>query len=146
MDMTDQSAEQAVLRVYDDWRKAFMAVDGERMKSLWDPDFDGLVYQAEERADPMYDWPAIAKYWETANQVLERVNEWTELSRKVTIIGEAAFIYAKFMTRLKIVGVKNEFAGELRVSLGLRRRNGRWLLIHLHESRALDLEPILRGE
>ncbi len=144
--MTDKSAEQAVLKVYEEWNKAFMAVDGERMKALWDHDFDGLIYQAEERADPMYDWPAIAKYWETANQVLERVNEWTERSRKIAIAGDAALVYVKLMTRLKIVGVQNEFAGELRVSLGLHRRNGRWLLIHLHESRALDLEAILRGD
>lgn len=143
--MTDRVAEQAVLRVYDEWGKAFMAVDGERMKALWDHEFDGLIYQAEEYADPIYDWPGIAKYWESANQVLERVNEWTELSRKVAITGEAALVYAKMMTRLKVVGVKNEIVGELRVSLGLHRRNGRWLLIHLHESRALDLEAILRG-
>lgn len=143
--MTDRAAEQAILQVYEDWRKAFSAVDGRLMKTLWDHDFDGLVYQAEEHADPIYDWAGIAKYWDTANQVLERVNEWTELTRKIAITGDTAFVYAKTMTRLKIVGVQNEFAGELRVTIGLHRRNGRWLMIHFHESRALDLEAILRG-
>ena len=143
--MADRAAEQAVLRVYEDWRKAFANVDGRSMQSLWDHDYDGLVYQAEERADPIYDWPGIAAYWDGVHEVLERVNEWTELSRKIAVAGDAAFVYAKTMTRLKVVGVQNEIAGELRSSLGLHRRDGRWLLIHYHESRALDLEAILRG-
>ncbi|MGE0520494.1 MAG: nuclear transport factor 2 family protein [Candidatus Binatia bacterium] len=143
--MADREAEQAVVRVYEDWRKAFMNVDARAMKALFDQEYDGLVYQAEELTDPLYDWPSIAKYWDAAHTVLERVNEWTELSRKVAITGDAAFVYAKTMTRLKIVGVQNELAGELRSTLGLHRRNGRWLMIHYHESRALDLEAILRG-
>ena len=142
----DRTAERAVLQVYDDWRRAFASVDGRAMKALWDHDFDGLIYQAEERPDPIYDWSGIAAYWDGVHEILERVGEWTEVSRKVAIAGEVAFVYAKTMTSLKIVGVPKEFAGELRSTLGLRRRDGRWLLVHYHESRALDLEPILRGD
>ena len=145
MTMADRAAEQAVIRVYEQWAKAFHSVDGELMKSLWDADYPGVVYQAEESADPIYDWQGIAKYWDTVNQILIGVSRWDEVTRKVAITGDAALVYAKTMTSLKLAGVTNEFAGELRSTLGLHRRHGRWLLIHYHESRALDLEPILRG-
>ena len=141
----DRAAEEAVVRVYEQWAKAFKAVDAATMKSLWDQDYPGLVYQAEESADPIYDWAGIAKYWDTVGQILLGVSRWDELTRKVAITGDAALVYVKNMTSLKIAGVKDELAGELRFTLGLHRRNGRWLLIHYHESRALDLEAILRG-
>jgi ketosteroid isomerase-like protein len=145
MSAADREAEAAVVRVYEQWAKAFRSVDGTLMKSLWDHDYDGLVYQAEESADPIYDWAGIAKYWDEVGGILLGTSRWDELTRKVAVTGDAAFVYVKTMTSLKIAGLKNEFAGELRSTLGLHRRGGRWLLIHYHESRALDMAALFAG-
>ena len=51
--------ESDVIAVYDQWCTAFQAVDGGAMKRLFDQGSDGLIYQSEENADPMYTWAEI---------------------------------------------------------------------------------------
>ena len=44
---------------------------------------------------------------------------------------------------MKIFGVKEMFAGDMRSTFVMHRKNNQWLLIHYHESRTLDLDAVL---
>ena len=141
--MASSGAEKAVVEVYEKWRKAFQGLDPVLMKSLWDHEYDGVIYIAEEIKDPILDAKSIAAYWDNAPTVLEHIPEWKELERKVAIHGDVAFVFAKTFTRMKIFGVKEMFAGDMRSTFIMHRKNNQWLLIHYHESRALDLDAVL---
>jgi len=135
-----QNADEAeVITVYRQWCQAFQGMDSEAMKALFDQDFSGLVYQAEENAEPLYTWEQIAAYWDAAPGVVDSVPEWRELTRKVTIDGDSAFVYAKLQTHLEVHGAKKPLVGELRCLLGLHRAQQGWRIVHYHESRYEDL-------
>ncbi len=131
--------EATVIAVYDQWCAAFQAVDGDAMKQLFEQDSAGLVYQSEESADPMYTWAEIDAYWSGAPEIVDRIPEWRELSRKVAVFGKTAFVYAKLQTHLEITGAKRPLIGELRVSIGLHHKSNDWKIVHYHESRHVDL-------
>ena len=132
-------SEAAVLDVYRAWCKAFQGLDAKAMKSLFDEEFSGLVYQAEENPDPMYTWAEIDAYWTGAPTLVQRIPEWRELSRKIAIDGDTAWVYAKLQTHLEIFNAKKPLIGELRASIGLRRTPRGWKIVHYHESRHEDL-------
>jgi ketosteroid isomerase-like protein len=134
--------EEAVLELYDRWCGAFQGMDAEGMKGLFDQDYPGLVYQAEENPEPLYTWAEIAAYWDAAPGLVDRVPEWRELTRKVSVDGGSAFIYAKLQTHLDIRGAKRPLVGELRSLLGLRKTRAGWKIVHYHESRHVDLASL----
>ena len=131
--------EAAVTAVYKKWCSAFQAVDGAAMKELFEHDSDGLIYQSEENVDPMYSWAEIDAYWSGAPEIVERIPEWRELSRKVAVFGDSAHVYVKLQTHLEIKGANKPLIGELRASIGLHRKDSDWKIVHYHESRHVDL-------
>ena len=137
--MSDMSDEAAVIEVYNAWCKAFQGMDAEGMKSLFDQDFPGLVYQSEENVEPMYTWAEIDAYWSAAPGLVTLIPEWRELTRKVSVDDDSAIVYAKLQTHLEIKGAKRPLLGELRCLIGLHRAQGTWRIVHYHESRHVDL-------
>jgi len=131
--------EAAITRVYEQWCHAFQTVDGAAMKQLFDQDSNGLIYQSEENVDPMYTWAEIDNYWTGAEELVDRIPQWSELSRKIAIFGESAFVYVKLRTHLEISGAKRPLLGELRATIGLHQRDHDWKIVHYHESRHVDL-------
>lgn len=140
--MDSMSDEAAVIEVYNAWCKAFQGVDAEGMKALFDQDFPGLVYQSEENVDPMYSWAEIDAYWDAAANVVDRIPEWRELTRKVSVDDDSAIVYAKLQTHLEVKGAKRPLLGELRCLIGLHKAQGAWKIVHYHESRHVDLAPL----
>ena len=139
MKRSSSEDEAAIVEVYQAWCRAFQSVDAEGMKALFDRDFPGLVYQSEENKDPMYTWAEIDAYWTNAVGLVARIPVWRELSRKIAVDGDAAWIYVKLDTRLEINGAKKPLLGELRASIGLRRTASGWKIVHYHEGRHVDL-------
>ncbi len=131
--------EAAIASLYERWCEAFQAMDAEKMKSLFDSNFPGLVYQCEESADPMFTWAEIAAYWDAAPTLVREVPEWRELVKKVAIDGDSAFVYAKLDTHLEVFDAKRPLKGELRALIGLHRVDEDWKIVHYHESRHVDL-------
>jgi len=131
--------EHAVHDTYRAWCDAFQGLDSSKMKDLFDHAFPGLVYQSEENAEPMYTWEEIDAYWTAVPQIVAAIPDWTELTRKIAVDGDTAFVYAKLMTHLEVHGAKKPLIGELRASIGMRRADGGWKIVHYHESRHLDL-------
>lgn len=134
-----RSDEAQVSALYANWCAAFQAMDARAMKALFDQDFDGLVYQAEENAEPLYSWSEIEAYWDAAPSLVSSVPEWRELTSKTTIDGDHGFVYTKLQTHLEVVGARRPLLGELRAVIGLRRASAGWRIVHYHESRHVDL-------
>ena len=134
-----ESTEDAVIAIYDAWRNAFQQVDADKMKSLFDRDYAGLVYQAEEMPTPFYSWPEIDEYWSAAPAIVAKIPEWRELTRKIAMDGNAAYVYSKLQTHIEVNGANQPLVGELRVSMGLHQTAGGWRIVHYHESRHVDI-------
>jgi ketosteroid isomerase-like protein len=113
--------EGAVYQTYLAWSNAFRNLDIAGLKSVFDSDFPGLSYQAEENVDPMYTWAAIDEYLSNAPRVVEAITEWRELTRKIAVDGNTAFVYAKLHTRLTVhdglVSIPAPSAGLVRNSM-----------------------------
>ena len=135
----NSSDESAVIGVYEAWCRAFQTLDVAGMKALFEHNSAGLTYQPEESAEPMYTWGEIERYWSGVPAIVERIPEWRELTRKVAVYGDTAFVYTKLHTHLDVKGAKKPLIGELRASIGMHRTPQGWKIVHYHESRHLDL-------
>jgi ketosteroid isomerase-like protein len=131
--------EEAVYQTYLAWSDAFRNLDIAGLKSVFDSDFPGLAYQAEENVDPMYTWAEIDDYFSNAPRVVEAITEWRELTHKIAVDGDAAFVYAKLDTRLTVHGGLRPLVGEVRFSMAMRRTRAGWKIVQYHESRHVDL-------
>ena len=141
---TDTAAAHAeVQATCDAWNAAVKALDFDAMKTLWDAEFDDLVYQPEEYESPFSTWPDILEYWSKVPTIVESVSAWQEIDGHIAVIGDAAVVYSKLMTSIRIRDVEKPFDGELRCSLGLRRTATGWRLIHYHESRLVSVESVI---
>jgi hypothetical protein len=141
--MTRGEIDPGVLATYEAWEQAWRDVDVEAIKSLWDQEFDGLVYQSEENPKPLLSWQAISDYWDAAPTILESIPEWRSLTLDSTMVNGLALVFTNLMTSLRLKGIPRSFDGELRCSLVMHETEAGWRLIHYHESRVIDLPAIV---
>ncbi|MCW2952978.1 MAG: Ketosteroid isomerase [Conexibacter sp.] len=135
------AAEQDVRATCDAWLSAIRSLDFAATKELWDEGFDGnLLYQPEELEQPMTTIRALVDYWAWVPGHVEAVPEWDAAETAVQVIGNAAMVWQKLTTSIKLRDVERTFDGIVRCSLGLRATEGRWKLVHYHESRVVSLE------
>lgn len=138
--MDDQPHKDAE-SLYERWLDAWRRVDGEQMKSLWDPAFAAPVYQAEEHAEPLSSWAQIDEYWSTTPALIDSIPEARDISHVVSEAGELALLHGRIFLAMRINGATKPFDGELRVSMAMHRVDGDLKLVHYHESRQVDLTP-----
>ena len=132
----------AINDVYERWCRAWRNLDYKLMLSLFDQDSEALVYQSEETPSGFFKYSDVVAYWENAKNILEKITEWRELVKREAFVGsDAAWIWAEMMTGLKATMIPQVICGKLRVSIGLRRTNGSWKIVHYHESRQLLMNP-----
>ncbi len=132
--MTD--AESSVQRLVEEYRAGFAAVDPARLIGIWDRDHEGLIYVAQERAEPMYGWPAIEAYY-TALPTVIPVDEVTEMrvdDVRIDVHGDVAVAFCNFHFSGARAGGGESFSADGRVTFVCRQRAGRWSVIHYHES------------
>lgn len=139
--MTDD--ETAIRETCTSWANAVESLDFDAMRELWDLDYEHLVYQPEEFERPWHTGAEIVAYWDNVPNVVESVPEWREIDTDVALLGDAALVYSRLSTSIKIKDVDRPFDGELRCSLGLRRTSDGWRLIHYHESRLVAVEDVI---
>ncbi|MBS1886034.1 MAG: nuclear transport factor 2 family protein [Actinobacteria bacterium] len=139
--MTD--SENGVLAAFEAWQEAWRQIDVAGMKSLWKQDFDHLVYQPEDQPQPFRTWQEISDYWDAAPSVLESVVEWKSVEHDLSVCSDIAILFTRLSTDLRVQGVSEPFDGDVRCTLIFNRSGAEWLLIHYHESRAIDLAEAL---
>jgi ketosteroid isomerase-like protein len=134
---------RGVIELYESWQKAFRTLDAELLHSLWDEQFECPIYLAEENPKALLSMAEIGAYLASVPAVLESVPRWEELERAISVSGNVAAIYGRTFVTLKIRGIMKPFEGEVRTTHVMHQRADRWLLIHYHESRQLDLAAMI---
>jgi uncharacterized protein (TIGR02246 family) len=137
----------AITELYEKWRSAWLHVDPKLMLSLFDPNFEGVVYQSEENPEALLTYDAIVSYWTNAANILSKVPEWKELKKSVSFLNnDAAFIWVLLETTLLLnVSTPQELGGKLRCGIGLRKASGKWTIAHYDESRHFLMSPDAEG-
>lgn len=133
----DPKAE--VLELYQRWCQAWRTVDPELMLSLYDLDSDDLAYQSEENVGPLYTGEQLRNYWAAAKKIVEAVPVWDEKSKKVVVSPDHAFIYVLLDTKIVAPAFGGAVEGEIRATIGCRKRNGKWYIIQYHEGRQMEM-------
>lgn len=137
------SAEDDVRRTVSTWLAAVKRLDFHSARQLWDAGFDGLVYQPEEHEVPMTEWSDIVRYWDNVPMLIERVPVWDEIASDVALIDGVALVLSRLRTSIKIRDLEPTFDGEVRCSMGLRRTDAGWRLVHYHESRQVAITDVI---
>ena len=144
----NRSADEAAINdLYERWRAAWLKVDAKQMLSLFDPDYEGVIYQSEENPEAIMKYSDLVQYWTNATQILAKVPDWRELKKKVAFVGnDSAVIWALLETKLHLnVSPSQELGGKLRCVLGLRKAGGKWSIANYHESRHFLMSPNEQG-
>ena len=129
------SEEAEVLAVIRNWHKAISAGNGQALKGVWDQNYNGLTYVAEENNEALTDWPSINTYYD---QLLEAPVSWDIDGLKVGVTGEGAWAYLTFIAAGRVEALQHDFVWEGRSSFFLRKSGGEWKIVHYHESLSRD--------
>ena len=129
----------AVNDLYNRWRKAWLSFpDTTLMLSLYDKDFDGMLYQAEENPSGLTTYKDIEKYWHNAHNLLATVTDWSEMAKSVSFLTPtSAIVWAEVMTELTTTVMPEKIIGKISCSIGVRKGKQGWAIVHYHESRQL---------
>jgi len=148
MDADKQRELDAIDDVYKRWCKAWLSFpDISLMLTLFDKDFDGIIYQAEENPGGLTSYKQVEEYWQNAHLLLSKVTEWTELKRSVAQVApNVAIVWVELMTGLITTVMPETVAGKIRCSIGMRKGSSGWKIVHYHESRQLLAEQDKAGK
>ena len=132
----------AINDLYERWRKAWLSFpDTTLMLTLYDKDFDGMLYQSEENPSGLTTYKDVVAYWHDAHNLLATVTDWTEMTKSVSFLAPtAAIIWAEIMTTLTTTIMPEKIVGKMRCSIGVRKGQHGWAIVHYHESRQLLAE------
>ena len=124
-----------ITSLLDQWIEAFKRKDYETIRTLWDDSYDGLVYQAEEFEGPLTTWLRIKHYYrEVLTKLIESVDEWKRTNLWINAIGDMGFGYMVSDFQMTVRGVPEPYKSKVRQTFVVRRSNGRFRIIHYHES------------
>lgn len=145
---TSKEELAAIEQVYNSWQQAWLRFpDIKPMLSVFAQDFDGMIYQAEENPNALRSYKEIETYWQNAYKLLEKVTEWREVTKSVAVPApNVAFVWAEVMTALKTTVLAEQLCGKIRCSIGMRRGDSGWKIVHYHESRQLLAETDKAGK
>lgn len=137
----------AIEELYQDWKKAWLAFpDTTLMLTLFDRNFNGVIYQAEENPSGLPSYKDVDAYWHAAHNMLVKVSDWTEMTKSVAILSPTvAIIWAELMTGLRTTLLPQDVCGKIRCSIGVRKSDQGWKIVHYHESRQLLAEKDAAG-
>jgi ketosteroid isomerase-like protein len=127
--------KQALAALVEEYRIGWKTMDVERLKSIWDRDYDNFIYIALELARPVRDWNGIEKYYERVAGLFETVTHMSIDDLSIEVLGDVAFAYCTFHFESKFKGQSEAHTADARITFIFHRRNEVWKVIHYHESR-----------
>ncbi len=133
--MTNDHAQlvSAIDRLIETWNRNRM----DEMEPLWDRDDPSPFYLAEEEPGPATTWAAVHDYWRRTQRLNEKiVLEISDLQVKLTG-NDCAIVLYKLFWQIKLGSYPRALAGDSRVLVGLRRKDGDWR-IHTYMEGALS--------
>jgi ketosteroid isomerase-like protein len=132
--MSRTSEEAQIRGMIHDWAKAARAKDVDAIFSFYAPDilaFDAIAQLQFQGAD------AYKKHWEASMDMCPGAMIFEVHDLSIAVQGDVAFCH--YLTRCGEVGADGEEKiGWMRGTTGLRKRGGKWLVVHEHFSAPFD--------
>ena len=126
---------QHIMQVLEQYSKSWEAMEWEGLKSIWDPDYEHILYIPEERAEPVRGWAEVEAYFRHAAESVIRVEAMRLSDITIDVFGDTAYAFCNFHFEADIKRLAETFVTGGRNTFILHRQNGVWKVIHYHESR-----------
>jgi ketosteroid isomerase-like protein len=141
----DESLSGEIQAFLDDYAKAYNRQDYATLLGMWDRDFAGAIYMAEEVDPPMHGWSRIDKYFNPVPgvQILDGIyNEYSDV-RASYLADDLAVATYHLRFDIKVRRQKAMSSWD-RVMAVLRRRDGEWKLVAYAEAPMAPLTMVRR--
>lgn len=140
MTSTDHRSIEAVIEQY---RQGFLELDPEVLIDIWDPTYHSPVYVAQEESEPRLGLDTIVAYYRAlpGNIPADRVVSMYVDIVDVSVLGDTAVAFALFRFEGEMTDGAAPFVAKGRTTFIFRRHDGRWKVIHYHESAPPDARP-----
>jgi ketosteroid isomerase-like protein len=126
---------QQISAVLDQYSSSWTAMDFARLKGIWDAEYDNIIYIPEEAAQPVRGWAGIEAYFKNAATALERVKMMKVSEVSIDVFGDTAYAFCNFHFEGDLKRLPQTFIADGRNTFILRRKDGKWKVVHYHESR-----------
>ena len=134
---TSQQDKSAVAEVIREWQAAFTDKSVDRLKGVWDHEYQQLLYIAEEDNEAHRGIDGISKYYSNIPAFVQSI-DWNIKETTIDVIGDMAYAYVEFLAKGDITGIDHQLTFDGRTTFILRKRDGQWKFIHYHESLSRD--------
>ncbi|MGI9329690.1 MAG: YybH family protein [Gammaproteobacteria bacterium] len=141
----DQALSAEIQAFLDDYAKVYNNQDYDGLLSMWDQDFGGAFYMAEEVDPPMHGWDRINKYFNPIPgvKILDGIfNEYSNV-RASYLAEDLAVATYRLRFDLK-VRRQPAMSSWDRVMAVLRRKDGEWKLVAYAEAPMAPLTMVRR--
>jgi len=134
------TTESEIAEVIETYRQGFLRLKPELLWSIWEQEYDPLIYVAMEKPEPIYGWLAIKQYYAALPEHLEKVEAKQVDNIQISLLGDTAMAFFRFHSTVRIKGQDELFEPRGRVTMLFRHTPAGWRVIHFHES-ALAAKP-----
>lgn len=134
MSTTEQNTQQ-IRAILERYSKSWEAMDWEGLKSIWDPDYEQILYIPEERAQPIRGWAEVEAYFRHAAESVIRVRAMRLSDITIDVFGDTAYAFCNFHFEADLRRLAEPFVTGGRDTFILHRTDAAWKVIHYHESR-----------
>jgi ketosteroid isomerase-like protein len=135
---------QQIADVVEQYRVGWARMDVERLKAIWDQDYDAILYIPAEAAQPIREWAGVEDYFQQVAGFFARVKTMQLTDLAVDVFGEVAYAFCNFHFEADVDFQSEPWGVNGRNTFILRRKADGWRVIHYHESR--PYLPEARGE
>lgn len=120
--------------IIEKYRTGWLKLDTNTLKSIWDQEYKNIIYIATELKDPIYGWEGVKNYYEGAAKDLLEVKEFDIKNISLDIFHDTAYAFCSYHFVAITKADNKSIGGDGRVTFILKKRGGKWLVIHYHES------------
>jgi ketosteroid isomerase-like protein len=124
-----------IAEVIERYRSGWETMDFNRLKAIWDRDYDNIIYIPLEAAQPHTDWAGVEEYYKNVAAFVEWVKAMRVSDLSVDVFGDIAYAFCNFHAEVGFKGQSQPLILDARDTFILRRKGGAWKVIHYHESR-----------
>ena len=130
--MATEKQIEEVTALIENWRASMAAVDIDTLKSHWDQAEPNVIYIAEENERALIGWTDIEKYYAGLADLTNGDYVYSDLL--IDVFGDTAYAFCYVIGRADTPPDGQRFEFNMRNTFVLRRREGKWKIIHYHES------------
>lgn len=135
-----RSEERAILRAVQGYAEGFIREDMRLLLNLWDDRSpEGVSYVAAELDEPLTTRQELHAYYQSFLDTLI-VYSGEVTSPRIFLKGDMAYVFCQFNWVYRVRAGGAELAQPTRATFVLRKRGGRWLYQHFHESISFHYE------